>query len=333
MIGRMKNVAVSNGSACTSAVVEPSHVLISMGMSDDDAFASAKFWEKGESEATFRVPIHPYIRVFDLKTHSNYSTHTAQLSPYIYKPELIEKLILNDDVKELVTVLGNGTREQLGDIIAGKAEGIIVGCVGAPGLGKSLTAEIYAEFLKRPLYTVQCSQLGTDPDTLEKRLMEVLDRANRWGAILLLDEADVYIRARGNDLIQNAIVGVFLRVLEYYSGILFLTSNILNLDDAIESRFTAKIIYTNPTVDQLKLIWADQMENYGWDKKKYKKLIDTVANDYPNLTGRDVRTTLKLATLLARYRKETISYEILEHAGKFGKLSDHTPVSKEEAVS
>lgn len=43
MIGRMKNVAVSNGSACSSAVIEPSHVLVSMGMSDDDAFASIRF--------------------------------------------------------------------------------------------------------------------------------------------------------------------------------------------------------------------------------------------------------------------------------------------------
>jgi cysteine desulfurase len=43
MIGRMKNVAVSNGSACTSAVIEPSHVLISMGITDDDAFASIRF--------------------------------------------------------------------------------------------------------------------------------------------------------------------------------------------------------------------------------------------------------------------------------------------------
>lgn len=43
MIGRMKNVAVSNGSACTAAVVEPSHVLVSMGLSDDDAFASIRF--------------------------------------------------------------------------------------------------------------------------------------------------------------------------------------------------------------------------------------------------------------------------------------------------
>lgn len=43
MIGRMKNVAVSNGSACTSAVVEPSHVLTAMDLSESDAFASIRF--------------------------------------------------------------------------------------------------------------------------------------------------------------------------------------------------------------------------------------------------------------------------------------------------
>ena len=42
LIGRMKKVAVSNGSACTSAVVEPSHVLKAMGLSENDAFASLR---------------------------------------------------------------------------------------------------------------------------------------------------------------------------------------------------------------------------------------------------------------------------------------------------
>jgi cysteine desulfurase len=38
-----KHVAASSGSACSSAFVEPSHVLKAMGISNDDALASIRF--------------------------------------------------------------------------------------------------------------------------------------------------------------------------------------------------------------------------------------------------------------------------------------------------
>lgn len=43
VIGRLKNIALSNGSACSSAVLEPSHVLKSIGLSYEDSLASIRF--------------------------------------------------------------------------------------------------------------------------------------------------------------------------------------------------------------------------------------------------------------------------------------------------
>jgi hypothetical protein len=44
--------------------------------------------------------------------------------------------------------------------------------------------------------------------------------------VLLIDEADVFLEKRTlTDVHRNALVSVFLRLLEYYEGILFLTTN------------------------------------------------------------------------------------------------------------
>lgn len=167
------------------------------------------------------LPIHPYVQVFDLDKHQYVEINVEHLQPYKYDKTLINKLVLSEEKKSLINILVRGSQENIEDIVAGKMAGVIVLATGEPGIGKTLTAEVFSEEIQKPLYVVQCSQLGLDIKTVEGNLNKVLRRAQRWGSILLIDEADVYIHERGNDMEQNAIIGVFLRVLEYYRGVMF----------------------------------------------------------------------------------------------------------------
>ena len=64
-----------------------------------------------------------------------------------------------------------------------------------------------AEFAERPLISLTCSDIGTDPDTVGSKLRGWMVKARRWGAILLIDEADVYLEERtAHDFERNSLV-------------------------------------------------------------------------------------------------------------------------------
>jgi len=193
--------------------------------------------------------------------------------------------------------------------VHGKAGGAVVLLAGPPGTGKTLTAEVYAEAEGRALYSIQCSQLGTDPDELEDELLKVFARSKRWNAVMLLDEADVYVHERGNDLQQNAIVGVFLRVLEYQDSVLFLTTNRPDdVDDAIASRCIARLTYAIPTGPEQKRIWEVLADASGLPDGQLD--VAGIVAAHPTLSGRDVKNLLKLARLInpERIDAETIRF-------------------------
>lgn len=68
-------------------------------------------------------------------------------------------------------------------------------------------AECVADSFEKPLYQLPAGDVGINPERLEERLEEIFEDAVNWGAILLLDEADVFLQDRDyENLKRNALV-------------------------------------------------------------------------------------------------------------------------------
>jgi len=85
--------------------------------------------------------------------------------------------------------------------------------------------------------------------------------------VLLIGEADIFLeRRKHTDLASSGIVSVFLRKMEYFSGLLFLTTNrVGHIDKAFMSRVHVVIEY--PTLDEAKrrLLWESFLKKMRAD--------------------------------------------------------------------
>jgi hypothetical protein len=262
------------------------------------------------------LPIHCYLLMFHLELHHHLWVHVNDISPYRYQPELKQKLILREEQIDLIDILTAEMDVLMDDIIEGKSGGTTVLCAGPAGVGKTLTAEVYSEIIKRPLYRVHSGQLGLNVGEMEKALKEVLTRAQRWGAVMLIDEADVYIKRRDNNIAMNAVVGVFLRVLEYFNGLLFLTTNrVDDIDEAIVSRCIALIKYYPPDTEARRRIWQVMIAQFALDVDA--QLIDQLVDSFPEATGRDIKGLSKLVAKFCQHKKVEPTLDVFKRCSIF----------------
>ncbi|KAI8211860.1 hypothetical protein K4K53_008743 [Colletotrichum sp. SAR 10_77] len=134
---------------------------------------------------------------------------------------------------------------------------------------KAFLSKVVAEEAQRPLYRVSTRELSFDPSSLKKQMSDHFILGRRWGAILLIDEADMFM-AKGQSLTtaQNATVTAFVRMLHTYDGLLFLISTSEDIDDVFYDQIHATIKYVNPDESQRTNIWRDAV--YTPDQDAYQ---------------------------------------------------------------
>jgi len=275
-----------------------------------------------------QLPVHAYLFLFHLELHQHLWVHVDDVQPYVYQPELKDKLVLPPEQTELIDILTAEMDVLQEDVVAGKSGGTTVLCAGPPGVGKTLTAEVYAEVTSRPLYRVHSGQLGLSVSAMEAALKEALTRAQRWGAVMLIDEADVYIKKRSDDITANAVVGVFLRVLEYFDGLLFLTTNrIDDIDEAIVSRCIALIRYHAPDVAARERIWGVMAAQFGLDLSA--AMLKDLAVTYPQASGRDIKGLTKLVAKFCQHKTLEPTLGVFARCAMFRALDPVVPEAVE----
>ncbi|OQN98107.1 hypothetical protein B0A48_15939 [Cryoendolithus antarcticus] len=247
-----------------------------------------------------------------------------------YNEAAFSSLVLPPNQKSIVRALVESHKfhaaKTIDDVVQGKGKGLVAVLHGPPGTGKTLTAEGISELLKCPLYMVSAGELGTDPAKLELELQKILDIAHSWGAVLLLDEADVFLEKREvHDIHRNALVSIFLRLLEYFQGILFLTTNrVETFDDAFQSRIHVALRYGDLTSKAKRSVWAMFLDKCraqpGTKVAEFgDKELDALARH--RLNGRQIKNVVRTAQALALNEEGVLGMEqigrVLEVAESF----------------
>lgn len=116
---------------------------------------------------------------------------------------------------------------------------------GPPGTGKTALGEHIAQALQRPLMIRQASDLVSKyVGETEQNMAKMFAEAQAEQSVLLLDEADSFLRSRrmAERSYEVSEVNEMLQGMERYTGVFICTTNLFqDLDEAALRRFTFKI--------------------------------------------------------------------------------------------
>ncbi|KAI3579743.1 hypothetical protein IWW34DRAFT_694044 [Fusarium oxysporum f. sp. albedinis] len=249
---------------------------------------------------------------FNIDSLQNIDFDTATFESSLMLPDKHKNILLS-----LVRMQTDHSNLAFSDIIKGKGKGLVFLLHGEPGVGKTMTAETIAEHCKRPLLKIDARDLCHDHDSTESALRRVLRLAERWNAVALLDEADIFLEQRSSHYqMGNSLVTAFLRILEYFQGVLFLTTNRVNsIDHAFKSRIQVAIHYPKLDIASRQSLWQIFLAKASTtiqDPGSWADLASKFAHE--ELNGRQIRDIVRIAHASAFGAGVDIRYDHLHNA-------------------
>ncbi|KIM96604.1 hypothetical protein OIDMADRAFT_75796, partial [Oidiodendron maius Zn] len=243
------------------------------------------------------------VRGYSLKIKKWLDFSVDSVQEIQWNDRAFESLELPGDYKDLLLAFSRSQHikaAQFDDMIEGKGRGMVMLLEGPPGVGKTLTVESVTEKMKVPLYSISAGDLGTDPPYVQARLQEMFEIAEAWKAVILLDEADIFLEKREiNHLSRNQLVSVFLQSLEYFTGTIFLTTNRVEcMDRAFASRIHLSLTYPELKHESRLKVWKSFIQSLHVDTSA---MTDDEMGRLAEkeLNGRQIKNVVKMAALLA----------------------------------
>ncbi|KAF2003041.1 P-loop containing nucleoside triphosphate hydrolase protein [Amniculicola lignicola CBS 123094] len=268
-----------------------------------------------------RMLCPPFVYGYSLAVKEWCRFYLTKIHEVQWKENSFDALVMQEDQKSLLRALvsSHSFPENPRDQTKQKGKGLVILLHGSPGSGKTLTAECSAEITSRALLNTSLAELNKENRAwyFEYRLIQVLQYATIWKAIVLFDEADVFLEARKDDVAdaaeRNALVAVFLRHLEYFSGIVFLTTNRVHVfDEAMKSRIHLALGYNPPEIEMRRMLWTKSLTSVSPDgiSAELNAAIETFVK--VRLNGREIANTINTAQTLARYEKTPLALKHIE---------------------
>lgn len=172
--------------------------------------------------------------------------------------------------------------------------------------------------MKRPLYTVSCDELSPFGQATERKFSTALSLAAKWKAVVLIDEADVFMAERNKSELAKSenvsgetfpfrirhetnVTSVLLRTLEYFEGIIFLTTNRVEvIDPAFRSRIHLSIAYPPLSVGSRCELWktfviqGSAQRHPRWLNEKFLSSVSGL-----EINGREIKNAVRVAHAIA----------------------------------